>query len=183
MSCPLNGDFEVCEVRDGYTYVVPHKKIVKRRTQGIQESERFTNKDSASDRQTFESSSVQKAGPSWKEVRKQTSSDSQVHGKASSHMTKGKKTAAGAYLLLIMRLKNMQKQGVNYAAMNTYFRSELGVDSSNMSMGMSYLANLLTYDPRHDPIKTYQEVFAALARAPNSIDWLQVWDVIDGIPE
>lgn len=131
MTCPLKGDFAVCEIRDGYTFAIPKKKDPRSRGQFKVES---------------------------------------------------RKTDAGTYLLLITKLKQMETKGVDYSALNKYFRAEFGAAEDANPLGMGYVISLLTYEPRQGAPKSYSDVFEALERAPSSLKWLEIWDVVDGIP-
>ena len=92
-----------------------------------------------------------------------------------------RKTKPGAYIALIRRIKEHEKEGIPYSVLNKYFRGEFGKTDSMNPMGIGYASEILTYDPRHDTPKTYTQVIDALQKAPESLDWMQLWDVIEGL--
>lgn len=92
-----------------------------------------------------------------------------------------RKTPAGAYLALVSYLKKNQENGIDYAYINQYFRAEFEKLGDDNPMGMGFMSEILTYDPRHDSVKDYSDIFAALKQAPKSLDWTQMWGIIDGL--
>jgi len=123
----MSGDFDICEVKAGYTFIIPKSE----------------------------------------------------HKAGKSKPVSLKRSNAGALLFLIRNLKKLEEDGVDYYAINQYFRDELLNKSSSM-IG-AYIVEILTYDPRDNTPKSYADVYAALRKAPSSLNWLEIWDVIDGL--
>ncbi len=92
-----------------------------------------------------------------------------------------RKTKPGAYIALVRRIKEHEKEGIPYSFLNKYFRGEFGKTDNMNPMGIGYASELLTYDPRYDDVKTYSQVLDALGKAPESLDWLQLWDIIEDL--
>jgi hypothetical protein len=92
-----------------------------------------------------------------------------------------RKTNAGTLLALITRLKKFQASGIDYSYLNQYFRAEFGASGNTDPMSYGYMSEILTYDPRQDTAKTYTEIYDALNKAPSSLPWAQIYDVIEGL--
>jgi len=94
-------------------------------------------------------------------------------------LVQARKTKAGAVLALVRRLKTHEEKGVAYSIINSYFRTEFknGGDSSPMGM----FTDILTYDPKTDPPKSYADVYTSIDRFSEALDWLSLWDLIDGL--
>lgn len=90
-----------------------------------------------------------------------------------------RKTNAGVKLAFIARLKKLEAAGISYAAVNEYLRSEMS--SVGSSFGLSYISDMLTYDPRNDEAKTYAEAHQALLKIPASVDWSSLYGVVEGM--
>ena len=92
-----------------------------------------------------------------------------------------RKTSGGIFLALITRLKKYQSNGIDYSYLNQYFRAEFKNLGDNDPMGLGYIAEILTYDPRNDDIKSYSDIFTALNKCPSSLDWSNLYDIIEGL--
>lgn len=92
-----------------------------------------------------------------------------------------KRSKAGARLALIRRLITHRDKGIPYSAINAYFKKEFDDIGASESMSSSFIADILIYDPRNDPAKDYPEVLAALNASSANLDWLQFWDIIEGL--
>ena len=97
----------------------------------------------------------------------------------SNHPVQARKSKGGVVLALLRRLKMHEDKGVPYSAINNYFRSEFKNGNDSSPFGM--FTDMLTYDPRTDPAKTYAAVYASINQYSESLDWLSLWDVIDGL--
>lgn len=127
MSCPIQGDFDVCEVKNYH-------------------------------------------GGQYVEIKTK-----------SSQKVQARRTKAGAYLALIRRLKKHQSENIPYSVINKYFRDELGSHNTMNPMGTGFIIDILTYDPRTEQSKDYNDVLIRLEQAPSSLDWTQIWDVLEGL--
>lgn len=92
-----------------------------------------------------------------------------------------RKTPGGTFLTLISYLKLLQSRGIDYVYVNQYLLAEFKALGDDNPMGVGYIAEMLTYDPRNDPAKDYVDVLNVLKTAPQSMDWTQIWDIIDGL--
>lgn len=92
-----------------------------------------------------------------------------------------RKTKAGARLALIRRLTEHQTKGVPYSAINAYFLKEFEDAGAIDQIGTGFIVDMLTYDPKNDPPKDYPGVLATLSTSSGNLDWLQFWDIIDGL--
>ena len=90
-----------------------------------------------------------------------------------------RKSKGGAVLALLRRLKIHEEKGVPYSAINSYFRSEFKSGGDSSPFGM--FTEILTYDPKSDPAKSYAAVYASINQYADNLDWLSLWDVIDGL--
>lgn len=94
---------------------------------------------------------------------------------------KGRKTNAGTQVLLILTLKKLQEQGISYKIVNRYFMEEFeGLERMNMYEN-GYIAGILTYDPRYDEVKTYESVLQKIGDAPAKLNWVFMFDIVDGL--
>lgn len=96
-----------------------------------------------------------------------------------SHKVEARRSKGGAVLALLRRLKMHEEKGVPYSAINGYFRAELKSGGDSSPFGM--FTEILTYDPRSDPAKTYAGVYASINQYSENLDWLSLWDVIEGL--
>lgn len=96
-----------------------------------------------------------------------------------SHKVEARRSKGGAVLALLRRLKMHEEKGVPYSAINSYFRAELKSGGDSSPFGM--FTEILTYDPRSDPAKTYAGVYASINQYSENLDWLSLWDVIEGL--
>ena len=90
-----------------------------------------------------------------------------------------RKSKAGAVLALLRRLKMHEDKGIPYSTINSYFRSEFKAGGDSSPFGM--FTDMLTYDPRSDPPKNYAQVYVSIQQYSESLDWMALWDVIDGL--
>lgn len=109
------------------------------------------------------------------------SSEEREVSKAPRFSVEARKSKAGARLALIRRLTEHQTKGVPYSAINAYFKKEFDDLGATDSMTGGFIVDMLVYDPRNDAPKDYPEVLAALNASSANLDWLQFWDIIDGL--
>jgi hypothetical protein len=160
--CQKVGNSDVCEKRQlggsSYTYVM-----------GGSNQKQKANQVSPIVRQ----SPVPKVN---KEIAQITNSERDSRFPVEARRSKG-----GARLALIRRLITHRDKGVPYAAINAYFRKEFDDIGATDSMMSGFIVDILTYDPRNETAKDYSEVLAALNSSSANLDWLQFWDIIDGL--
>ena len=92
-----------------------------------------------------------------------------------------KRTTPSVKFAFYRTLKKCEKEGMPYSMINSYLRGELGSAHNNNPMGMGYILEMLTWDPRHDPAKTYAEAYQFLERQSSSLDWSHLYDVVEGM--
>jgi len=172
MSCPEDGNFDSCEIikngNSSYIRIISKssktKNIVTHAppitepmgTSSITKHENIDNAKLSVNSNKVQNSKPYKVGAS-------------------------RKTAAGSLLTLISYLKLLQTRNIEYVYVNQYLRSEFKALGDTNPMGIGYIAEMLTYDPRLDTPKDYPDILAILKTAPSSLDWNQIWDIIDGL--
>ena len=104
-----------------------------------------------------------------------------VESRHPTYKVEGRKTRGGSYLGLVQGIRENEKEGIQYSVLNKYFRDEFKKISDRNPMGIAFVIDILTYDPRNDPAKTYTQVYAALDQLPSSIDLTEMYDIIEGL--
>ena len=150
-NCPFGGEYDVCRVENGYT--------------------RYVGKSSSVELPKATQTAPQRAPRAMAQV--------ESRGTASGHLVEARRSRAGAVLALIRRLKKHEDQNIPYSTINSYFRTEFKAGGDSSPFGM--FTDLLTYDPRNDSPKTYAQVYTSINQYAESLDWLSLWDVIDGL--
>jgi hypothetical protein len=121
-------------------------------------------------------------GSSWQRpIRSTVATNNAPNRTGKGPLVEMRKTAPGVRLALIRRLVDNQTKGVPYSAINAYLRKEFDAAGVSDNMGTSFIADMLTYDPRNDPAKSYADVLTALANSSENYNWLPFADIVDGL--
>jgi len=110
-----------------------------------------------------------------------TSSNKKNFSSSSLKVEAVRKTPGGTFFALVRYLKENQTAGIPYSIINQYLVQEFNTLGDSNPMGVGFISEILTYDPRHDSPKDYEDVLKSLETAPKSLDWTQVWGIIDGL--
>lgn len=163
--CPIKGKFELCEKHQGsegnYVRVRPTASMSK-----------ITSGSSKGQRMKVQRNQGPQKAPSGTDSFAQ-SSEFKVEAT--------RKTSPGVKLAFIARLKKLEQAGVPFSAVNEYLRAELGTGSTMNPLGLGYVVEMLTYDPRNDSPKSYTEAQEALAKIPSSMDWGSLYEIVEGM--
>ena len=90
-------------------------------------------------------------------------------------------TSSGIFFTLVTYLKKLQAKGVEYSFVNQYLRAEFKALGDDNPMGVGFISDMLTFDPRQDTPKDYPDIFTALKQVPSGIDWTSLGAIISGL--
>ena len=157
--CPEDGNYDSCEIADGYV------KIVGKSNSKMKVNSQKHNK------LDFKPIGI---------VNDTRNLELQVPNPGSL-VQAPRSTSSGIFFSLVTYLKKLQAKGVEYAFVNQYLRAEFKALGDNNPMGVGFISDALTFDPRQDPPKDYPDIFTALKQMPSSIDLTSLAGIISGL--
>lgn len=78
------------------------------------------------------------------------------------------------------KLRALQARSFPYSSVNRYLRIAI---TDDMAVGLFNLKESMTFNPRSDPPKDYNDAYLALQQVPSGFDVSVLFDVVNGLPD